>query len=53
MLEVNGNNALVVADVALDDQCCNANYADVTWETSSVRSWLNGYGAEANQPGTD
>ncbi|MBR3314903.1 MAG: hypothetical protein IKG18_12275 [Atopobiaceae bacterium] len=53
VLEVSGSNALVVADVALDDQFYNASYADVTWETSSVRSWLNGYGAEANQPGTD
>ena len=53
VLEVNGNNALVVADVALDDQCYNTNSTAVTWETSSLRSWLNGYGADSNQPWID
>lgn len=53
VLEASGSTALVVADVALDDQEYNENYTSVTWETSSVRSWLNGYGASSNQPGTD
>ena len=40
---------------ALDDQKYNTNYedVDVTWETSSMRSWLNGYGASVNQSKTD
>ena len=53
VLNRNGNDALLLADVALDDQKYNTNYEDVTWETSSMRSWLNGYGASVNQPKTD
>lgn len=53
VLKVSGSTALVVADRALDDQRYNTKLEDVTWATSSVRSWLNGYGAASNQPGTD
>ena len=53
VLNRNGNDALLLADVALDDQEYNTNYEDVTWETSSMRSWLNGYGASVNQPKID
>lgn len=53
VLEVSGSTAFVLADVALDDQPYNTNLVDVTWESCSVRSWLNGYGADSNQPGTD
>ena len=53
VLNRNGNDALLLADVALDDQKYNTNYEDVTWESSSMRSWLNGYGASVNQPKTD
>lgn len=53
VLNRNGNDALLLADVALDDQKYNTNFKPVTWETSSMRSWLNGYGASVNQPKTD
>ena len=53
VLNRKGNDALLLADVALDDQKYNTNRADVTWETSSMRSWLNGYGASVNRPKTD
>ena len=53
VLNRNGNDALLLADVALDDQEYNTNWEDVTWEASGMRSWLNGYGASVNQPGTD
>lgn len=53
VLSVSGSTAFVVADIALDNQCFNANYANVSWKTSSIRSWLNGYGASSNQPGSD
>ena len=53
VLNRNGNDALLLAEVALDDQKYNTNYEDVTWETSSMRRWLNGYGASVNQPKTD
>lgn len=53
VLNRNGNDAFLLADVALDDQEYNTNYEDVTWESSSMRSWLNGYGASVNQPKID
>ena len=53
VLNRNGNDAFLLADVALDDQEYNTNDEDVTWESSSMRSWLNGYGASVNQPKID
>lgn len=53
VLNRNRNDALLLADIALDDQKYNTNYEDVTWETSSMRSWLNGYGVSVNQPKID
>lgn len=53
VLNRKGNDALLLADVTLDDQEYNTNGIGVTWETSSMRSWLNGYGASVNQPKTD
>lgn len=53
VLNRNRNDALLLADVALDDQGYNTKFEDVTWESSSMRSWLNGYGASVNQPKTD
>ena len=50
VLETSDGTALVVADVALDNRLYNTKYWDVTWETCSLRSWLNGYGASSNQP---
>lgn len=53
VLSVDGNDALLLADVALDDQRYNLNRKSVTWATSSIRSWLNGYGVSANEPQKD
>ena len=54
VLNRNGEDALLLADVALDDQQYNTNVdVAVTWENSSMRSWLNGYGAANNEPKTD
>lgn len=53
VLSVDGTDALLLADVALDDQRYNLNYKSVTWATSSIRSWLNGYGVSANEPQKD
>lgn len=53
VLSTDGSDAFLLADVGLDDQLYNTNSVDVTWETSSMRSWLNGYGAENNEPKTD
>ena len=53
VLSTVGNQAFLQADLALDDQMYNNNFTSVTWETSSMRSWLNGYGPETNEAKTD
>lgn len=42
-----------MADQNLDAKPYNTSYVDVTWETCTLRSWLNGYGASANVEETD
>ena len=41
VLQVNGNDAFLQADVNLDVQRYNDTYTSVTWETCTMRSWLN------------
>ena len=53
VLSVSGTKAFVVADVALDSQYYNTSSTAVSWNTSSIRSWLNGYGSSYNQPGVN
>lgn len=53
VLNVNGTDAFLLADKGLDDQVYNTGRAEVTWETSTIRSWLNGYGTSGNAYGTD
>ena len=48
-----GKWAQLLADKILDDRKYNETQTDITWEKSTIRSWLNGYGAEANQNGQD
>ena len=48
MLSVDGDDAFLLADKNLDCQSYNATYAHVTWETCTMRNWLNGYRAEMN-----
>jgi len=51
VLSVNGNDAFLIADCNLDSQPYNTTKTDVTWETSTIRSWLNGYKASYNANG--
>ncbi len=53
VLSVNGDDAFLVADKNIDVQQYNVEWVDVTWETCTMRSWLNGYGASSNACGTD
>ncbi|MGN0395479.1 MAG: DUF6273 domain-containing protein, partial [Coprococcus sp.] len=48
VLSVSGSEALLLADKVLDTQRYNKDLKDVTWETCTLRSWLNGYGSEKN-----
>ena len=41
VLSVNGNDAFLLADKNLDGQPYNTKYRDVTWETCTLRTWLN------------
>ena len=53
VLRVSGGKAFLLADQALDEQFYNLNDKNVTWKSSSIRSWLNGYGSTVNEPGKD
>lgn len=50
VLSVDGDDAFLLADKNLDVQRYNDNEeeTDVTWETCTLRSWLNGYGKDSN-----
>lgn len=58
VLDIDSNssgNIFLLSDVVLDNQFYNADTAEngesVTWGTSTIRSWLNGYGSTANDLG--
>ena len=42
VLEVSGGSALIVSEYALDARAYNEDYESVTWETCTLRKWLNG-----------
>lgn len=48
VLSVNGNDAFLMADRCLDCKPYNTTWDSVTWETCTLRSWLNGYNASYN-----
>lgn len=48
VLSVKGNDAFLMADRCLDCKPYNTTWASVTWETCTLRSWLNGYNASYN-----
>ncbi len=55
ILSINGSEAFLLADKVLDDKPYHnlTVVEDVTWEESTIRSWLNGYGATANKKNID
>lgn len=53
VIDVTNHSAYLISDVALDAQKYNQEAREVSWETSSLRSWLNGYDASKNQPEID
>lgn len=53
VLSMEGNRVLLLSDIALDTQKYNTEKAIVKWENSTIRSWLNGYGASSNVQNTD
>lgn len=53
VLQINNKSLFLLADMALDDQKYNMEEGAVTWETSTIRSWLNGYDGINNQNNID
>ena len=53
VLDVNGSDAFLLADRALDDQRYNTKLVSMTWEKSTMRSWLNGYSSSENTQAID
>ncbi|MDO4555821.1 MAG: DUF6273 domain-containing protein [Lachnospiraceae bacterium] len=53
VLNVQNGQAFLVADEILDNQLYHAVDSSVTWATSTIRSWMNGYGSGSNQVGQD
>ena len=53
VLEVSNGQAFLLADKVLDAWVYNPNSAEVKWETSCMRSWLNGMGPAFNQASND
>ena len=53
VLKVEGSKAFLLSDEVLDNQNYNAKFEGVTWETSTIRSWLNAYGVSSNKAGID
>ena len=43
----------LLSDQNLDVKPYNSSYTSITWEKSTIRSWLNGYAASENNSGTN
>ncbi len=53
VLSTDGNEAFLMADKGLDDQYYYTELEYVTWETCTMRSFLNGYGSASNKAEKD
>lgn len=53
VLEVNRNTAFLLADKVLDAQKYNNKIESITWSSSTIRSWLNGYDSMENSQKKD
>ena len=53
VLSTDGNTALLLSDVALDYKPYHSSRTSVTWEKSTIRSWLNGYDSTSNSAGAN
>ena len=51
--ENSSGKLFLLAGQNLDVKPYNSSYTSITWEKSTIRSWLNGYGANENNYGTD
>lgn len=52
VLKKENGTALLLSDQSLDGMPYHTEEESVTWEKSTIRSWLNGYGKDSNTGGT-
>jgi len=53
ILDIKDGKALVISEKSLDINLYNTTRISITWEKSTIRSWLNGYSASTNTVGAD
>lgn len=53
VLENAEGQLFLISDQNLDVKPYNSSSTSITWEKSTIRSWLNGYAASENNSGTD
>jgi len=53
VLEVRDGTALLLSHAAIECAPFQEDLREVSWENCTLRSWLNGYGAQANVSGND
>ena len=53
VLSASEGDLFLISDKILDANPYNTQFTITTWEKSTVRSWLNGYGSNENNRGTD
>ncbi len=53
VISLEGSAACLMADRLMDCRPFHTQSGPVTWESSAIRSWLNGYPAEENSAGID
>ncbi len=53
VLEVRDGTALLLSNAAVECEPFQSDLRDVSWENCTLRSWLNGYGPQANASATD
>ena len=53
VLEVRDGTALLLSHAAVECEPFQSDLRDVSWDNCTLRSWLNGYGADANASATD
>ena len=52
-LEIRDGTALLLSDAAVECEPFQVDLQDVSWENCTLRSWLNGYGAQENSSKID
>ncbi len=51
VLYATSDDLFIISENLLDAKCYNTTFKDITWEKSTIRSWLNGYDSSYNNCG--